>query len=76
MIQVLAGGIGTVVAAGTVANNIGVVNIRRQPGDGSMTVIAIGATGYVCGVLTRRRDTIVTRATGTHDLCMINRPRR
>jgi len=58
---ILAGGFGTVVAAEAVARNVHVVEIRRQPANGRMTVVAIVATGDVRRMFAGRCEAVVTR---------------
>lgn len=76
MCLVLARGISAVMAAGTVASDIGVIEIRRQPASRGVAVVAVVATRNMILVLATRDDAIVAGATGPNHLCMINRVNR
>ena len=68
----LAGGVGTVMAADAVTRDIDVVKIRRYPGCGRMTVIAIVAAIKMCRVFSGRGDAVMTGAAGAYYLGMID----
>ena len=68
----LAGRIGAVVAADTIASDICVVEVCRNPGGRRVAVIAIVATGYVGRVFARRDYAVVAGRTRTDDLCMVD----
>ncbi len=70
---VLARRLGAVMAAGAVATNIDVIEVRWQPADGRMAVIAVIATGYVVYALAGCRNAIVTGSTGAEHLGVVNR---
>ena len=72
MRRVLAGGLGTVVAADTVTGNVDVIEVCRQPAGCGVTVVAGVATGNVGGVLAGRRDAIVTGSAGTGHLGVVD----
>lgn len=69
---ILTRGIGTVMAAGAIARDVDVVEIRGQPGDGRVAVIAVDATGDIGWVFSCRGDAIVARTATTDDLCVVN----
>lgn len=62
---VLAGGVHTVVAVETAVNDIDVVEVRRNPCNGCMTIVASFAALDVCGVLAGCGRTIVAGVAGT-----------
>lgn len=70
--QVFADRLGTVVTAHAIAADIDVIEIRRQPADRGMTVIADNAAGNVCRVFAGCGDTVMTGTTGTEYLSMVN----
>ena len=74
--HILARRVGAVVTANAIARDVDVIEVRRQPGDGTVTVIAIVAAGYVRRILASRRDAIVTTATVSDDLGVIDREHR
>ena len=73
MVWGLASGFDTVVTVETIARNVDVIEVGRQPSSCGMAVVAIVAGGYVGWVLTGRRDTIVTRTARTEHLRVIDR---
>ena len=73
MCEVFARSVGAVMAAGAIARDIHVVEIGWQPGNGRMTVIAIGATGDMCRILSARYCAVMTGAAGTQHLRMVDR---
>ena len=72
MCRVFAGCVSAVVAAGTVAGDIHVVEIRWQPASRAVTVIAVIATGDVCRRLTGGDDAIMTSAASADHLGVID----
>jgi len=73
---VLADRFRTVVTANTIAGDIDVIEIRRQPADRAVTVVAGVAAAYVSRVLTRCSNAIVTGTAGTNDLCVVDSDNR
>lgn len=76
MCWILAGRFCAVMAAYAVASDIDVVEIRRQPADGAVTIIAGIATGNVCRVLANCDDAVVTATTGADNLAVIDHHHR
>ena len=74
--RVLAGCIDAVVAVETVAGDIDMIKVGRQPGYRRMAVIAVIAAGNVCRVLAGRRYAVVAGPAGTENLCMVHSNRR
>ncbi len=72
----LAGRVCSVVAADTIVNNIGVIEIRWQPGDSSVAVIAIIAAGDMRRVFADGYHTVMTRAAGPNYLGVVDRKGR
>ena len=72
MRRVFAGCIGAVMAARTIARDVDVIEVRWQPSDGRVAVIAIGAAGDVRWVLAGCYDAIVTGAAGANDLGVVH----
>ena len=68
----LAGRVCSVMAAGTIVDNIGVIEIRWQPGDSSMAVIAIIATGDMRWVFANGYHTVMTRAASSNNLSVVD----
>lgn len=68
-----AGGVGAVVAADTVAGNIGVIKVGRYPCGGRMTVIAVVTRRDVRWILARCDGAVVTGAAGADDLRMVHK---
>jgi hypothetical protein len=58
-----AGGLGAVVAADTVAADVEVIEVRRQPGDAAVAIIAGVVAGDVRRVLAGGGDAVVAGAT-------------
>lgn len=73
---ILAGRICAVMAAYAVAGDIDVVEIRRQPADGAVTIVAGIAAGNVCRVLANCDDAVVTGTTGADHLGVIDHHHR
>ena len=71
-----AGGVTTIVATGAIIRDVGMVKVRRSPGDGRVAVIAIVATRDVRRVLADRRGAVMARAANADDLSMIDSVRR
>ena len=72
----LANSIGTVVATNTVVHDVDVVEIGGQPGDRRVAVVAIIAAGDVGWVFAGCNYSVMTRAAGTNDLCVVDRVSR
>lgn len=72
MCQVLAGCFRPVVAADAVTCDVDVVKNRRSPGDRGVAIVTSVVAGDVGRVLANRCDTIVTRATHTHNLSVVD----
>ncbi len=70
--RVLAGGVSSVMAAHAVAGYVDVIEIRRQPGNGAVAVVAIIATGNVRRVLAGRSDPIMAGAATAENLGVID----
>ena len=68
----LAGCISTVMAAHAVAGDVRMVEIRRQPGDRRMTVIAVIAARNMRRVFAGCDDTVVTGSAGAEDLGVVD----
>lgn len=67
----LARGIRAVMAARAIVNDVRMVEVRRRPGNGGMTIIAILAARNVCRMFPYCDDAIVASATGADDLRMV-----
>jgi len=74
--EVFAGRLDTVVATCTVADNIDMVEIGRQPADRRMAVVAITAAGDMSCVFASRRDAVMAGAANTQYLCVVHRSHR
>lgn len=72
MCRILAGCISAVVAIHAVASDIHVIEVRRQPADRAMTVIAVIATGNMRRVFAGRSHAIVTGTATAEYLRMVN----
>lgn len=72
MSHVLTRRAGAVMAAHTVAGDIGVIERSRHPGVGCVAVGTDIATGDMICTLTRSHDAIVTAGTGTLYLAMVD----
>lgn len=70
--RVFAGGFGAVMAIETAARVIHVIEVRGQPADRRVTVIAISAACNVRRVLASCRDAVVAGAAGTEHLRVID----
>ena len=68
----LAGRVCSVMAADTIVDNIGVIEIRWQPGDSGMAVIAIIAAGDMRRVFADGYHTVMTRAAGPNYLGVVD----
>ena len=73
MCLILARGVRTVMAAGTVTRDVDVIEICRQPASCRMTVVTVIATVDVILVLATRDHAIVAGSAGPDHLCVINR---
>ncbi len=69
-----------VVATDAIANDIGVIEVRRRPGDSRVTVIAVVTARNMGRVLAGGRDAIMAGRTASQDLgvvdCHYRRPDR
>ncbi len=72
MCWILASRVRAVVAAHTIASDIDVIEVRRYPTRGRMTVVAVVAAVNVCQGLAGRRDAVMTGAAGAHYLRVVN----
>ena len=70
--RILAGCLDTVVAIDAVAGNVHVVEIRRYPTSRCVAVVTSVATRNVARRLSSRRETVVTGATGSGYLGMVD----
>ena len=75
MCRILAGGIGAVMAACTIAGDIDVIKVRRHPAIGGMTVVTGIFARNVGWVLAGRDIAVVTRLAGSYDLSMVDHGR-
>lgn len=73
MREVLARSVGAVVAAGAIARDIDVIEIRGQPGNRRVTVITIGAARNMLCILAGRSYAVMTGAAATQHLRMVDR---
>ena len=76
MSQTLAGRLDSVVAVTATADDIGMIENRRNPCIGSMAVVTVVATRKMRRSFTRRDDIVMTRHTSSDDLCMVYRNSR
>ncbi len=74
--RVLTGGVSAVVARDTVRRYIGVIEIRREPADRRVAVVAVLPAGDVRGVLAGCNDAVMTISAGAQNLCVIDTKRR
>jgi len=74
--RVLAGRVRTVVAAKTIARDVHVIEVGRQPAYGAVTIIAVVAAGYMIRCLAGGSNAIVTRPARAQNLGMVNRHHR
>lgn len=72
MIRTLADCVRSVVATEAVTRNAGVIEIRGNPTDRCMTVVAGVTGGDVSLILAGRYRAVVAGRAGTHYLCVIN----
>ena len=72
MRRVFADRIRAIVTAHTVASDIHVIEVRRQPAYGAVAVVAVIPARNMCRVLAGRYDAVMTGATATNDLGMID----
>lgn len=72
MSHILAGRLGSIVAADTIPCDIEVIEVCGQPADRAVTVIAGIGTGDMRWVLARRDDAVVTGAAHSDDLGVIH----
>ena len=72
MCQVLADGIGAVVATDTIIRDVGVVEVGRNPRRGRMAIVAGIAAGKMRRVLAGCNHAIVAGEAGTDDLGMVH----
>ena len=72
MCQVLAGRLHAIVAVDAIPGDVQVVKIRRQPPVSGMAVVTSIPAGQMVEVFSTRDNTIVTRATGSDDLHVID----
>jgi hypothetical protein len=70
--RVLAGRVGAVVAADTVAGDINVIESRRTPGHRRMAIVTGIIAGNVGGVFSGSYDAIMTGAATANYLCMVH----
>ena len=60
----------------TLTGDIDVIEIRGQPGDRRMTIVAVFTAGDVIGCFAGCRCAVVAGTATAQDLCMVNRRRR
>ena len=72
MCRILARCIRAVMTANAIADNVDVIEIRRQPANGAMAIIAVVAAGDMRRVLAFSNDAVMTGATAANDLGMID----
>ena len=65
-------GFGAVVATEAVARNIDMIEVRWQPGNGCMAIVAIVAAGDMRRVFSSCRNTVMTGTAGTGYLCVVD----
>ena len=73
MCGTLTRGINTVVTVDAIADDIEVIEVGRQPGDGRMTVIAIIAACDMCQVFPDRCNAVVTGSARAQHLRVVDR---
>jgi hypothetical protein len=71
MCRGLSGCVGAIVAAEAVTGEVGMINIRRDPARGCVTVVASVAAGYMRRILAFGDRAIVAGSTGTDHLCVV-----
>ena len=69
---VLARRVGAVVAADAIARDINVIEVRRDPRNRCMAVVAVVAAGDVRRVLARGRIAVVAGEAGPEDLRVVH----
>ena len=72
MVDIFPGGVSAVVATEAVASNVHMVEIRGQPTDRRMAIFAIITAGNMVRRFAGRCQPIVTGATGTENLGVID----
>lgn len=72
MCSILGGRIRAVMTVYTVVRDVYMAEVRRQPSDRRVTVIAVITAGEMRRVLSNRRDAIVTRITRSQNLHVVN----
>ncbi len=72
MRRILASCIDTVVAAGTIAGDVDVIEVRWRPGHGCVAIVTIVATREVVEVLTGCCDAVMTGPATAKHLCVVN----
>jgi len=70
--RALPGRVSAVMAAGAVVDDVGVVEIRRDPGHGRVAVVAVVAAAYMSRMFARRGHAIMAGAAGADHLDMIH----
>jgi len=70
--RAFAGRVRAVMAAKTISDDVHVIEIRGQPADRAVTVIAIIAACNVSRVLTGCNDAIMAGPTSTQNLCVVD----
>ena len=73
MRDILARGLGAVVAAGAIAGNARVVKVRWRPGNCCVAIVAVVTTREMCGMFAGGSNAVVTRTTTAEHLRMIHR---
>lgn len=76
MCRVFAGRIGPVVATATIASDVDVVEVRRNPAHRGVAIVASIATRNMCRRLAGRNSAVVTGLAGPDNLSMIHHRRR
>ncbi len=71
--RTLAGCVRAVVATRAIARDIHVIEVRGQPANGRVTVVAVVAAIDMCRVLAGCRDAVMTRAASAQNLRVIDR---
>ena len=71
--QILAGCLCAIVTTDAVTSDVQVIEVRWQPANGAVTVIAGIAAGDMCWMLADRSDAIVAGAAGAYYLGVIDR---
>ena len=76
VLRILTGRDGAVMTANAVAGYVRMIEIRGQPGDGSMAIITVVAARDVCRMFARGRGAVVTGSATTQYLRVIYGNRR